>query len=102
MSTAVVDKAVGIVADRMEIDEDKVAAALADDIVNRDTFDLEFADEIAAGVVAAIEQIDDAVFDAAFDVVQAKVAAEIAGQAKRIALRMLRDLATQAKAVAAG
>jgi predicted N-acetyltransferase YhbS len=101
MNTKVLEKAVEIVTDRVEVCEVKVAAALADDIVNRDTFDTECADDILAGVSAAIEEIDDATFDAAFDLVQSRVAVEIEGQAKRIALRLLRELAAQAKAATA-
>lgn len=83
----------------------RVAEVLAAAIVNRDTFVHEPDEAVEAGVSAAIEEIDDATFDAAFDVIQKRVSDEIEGQAKKIALRMLRELAAIAQceeAAAAG
>jgi hypothetical protein len=97
MRDEVVDKAIEIVSDCFEVGADRVAPVLAEEILNRDTFDVECADGIAAGVGRAIDEIDEATFDAAFDTVQARVAAAIEGQAKQIALRMLRELAAQSK-----
>ena len=75
----------------------RVAEVLARDIINRDTFVHEPDEAVEAGVSAAIEEIDDATFDAAFDVIQKRVSDEIEGQAKQIALRMLRELAAKAE-----
>jgi hypothetical protein len=74
-----------------------VAESLAQDIIARDEFELVPAFAIEAGVSAAIEEIDDATFDAAFDVIQSRISDEIEGQAKQIALRMLRELAAKAQ-----
>jgi len=80
-----------IIEDRTEcVPDDRVAAALANDIINRDTFIHEPEEAIEAGVEAAIEEIDDPTFDAAFDVIQSAVNAEVEKQAKAIALRMIR------------
>jgi hypothetical protein len=90
--------AVGFVEERTGgVCPSSVAEALARDIINRDTFVHESDEAIEAGVSAAIEEIDDATFDAAFDVIQKRVCEEIEGQAKCIALRMLRELAAKAE-----
>ena len=75
----------------------RVAEVLAREIIDRDTFVHEPDEAVEAGVSAAIEEIDDATFDAAFDVIQKRVSDEIEGQAKAIALRMLRELAAKAQ-----
>ena len=97
MRTEVEKAALEILEDRIGgVNHDDVAAALARDIVNRDTFIHESEEAIEAGVEAAIEEIDDPTFDAAFDVIQAAVSAEVESQAKAIALRLLRQLAATA------
>lgn len=98
MNSEVKSAALEILEDRIGgVNHDDVAAALARDIVNRDTFDATPEEAIQAGVVAAIAEIDDSTFDAAFDAIQSAVAAEIESQAKLVALRMLRQLAATAE-----
>lgn len=98
MRSAVENAAVEIIEERTGgVNYDSVAASLAADIVNRDTFTHEPDEAIKAGVEAAIEELDDATFDDAFDAVQAAVSAEIESQAKILALRMLRELAVKAQ-----
>jgi hypothetical protein len=75
----------------------RVAEVLARDIIDRDTFVHEPDEAVEAGVLAAIKEIDDATFDAAFNVIQKQVSDEVEGQAKAIALRMLRELAAKAE-----
>jgi hypothetical protein len=84
-----------------EVEETRVAAVLAAEIVARDQFEVHPAHAIEAGVAAAIEEIDDETFDAAFDELQDAVATEIEGQAKAIALRLIRQLAADAARKAA-
>jgi len=93
-----------IINDKVEVDASQVATTVAAEIVNRDGFDLMPTDAIEAGVAAAIDEIDERTFSHACDALQSRVSAEIEGQAKRIALRMLRELAVKAQreAVSAG
>ena len=85
----------------IEVANDTVATALATSIVSGDMFEDEPEEAIEAGVQAAIDEIDNTTFEAAFDVIQAAVSVEVEGQAKRIALRMIRELAAKAERDAA-
>lgn len=95
--TAVEAAAVGMVYERVEVDHDRVAEALAVEIVNEHIDNLEPADAVEAGIKAAIEFIDDGTFALAVDVIRDRVFAEVEGQAKNIALRMLRETAAKAE-----
>jgi hypothetical protein len=97
MSSEVNEAVAEIVSNRVDVDGEKIAAALAADIVERDAFDMHPSEAINDGIAAAIEEIDEATFSDAFDAVQSRVYAEVEAQAKRVALRMLRELAAQAR-----
>lgn len=81
---------------RDPVEEDLVAMKLAADIGCREDFDSCPDDAVDAGVTAAIEVIDEKTFEKAFDVLQSAVAEEVERQSQRIALRMLRELASKA------
>lgn len=95
--TAVEAAAIEIVQERVEVDHDRVAEALAREIVNEHIDSLEPADAIEAGIKAAIDEIDQDVFTMAVEVISDRVTAEVEGQAKCIALRMLREAAARAE-----
>ena len=98
MQSEVESAAVEVIEERTGgVCHERVAEALARDITSRDQFAHESEEAIEAGVSAAIEEIDDETFDAAFDAIQRRVSDEIEGQAKKVALRMLRELAAKAK-----
>ena len=99
--TAVETAAAEMVMERVVVNHDTVAAAMAREIVNEHIDSLEPEDAVEAGIKAAIEQIDDATFAFAVDVIRDRVFAEAEGQAKNIALRMLRDTAAKAERAAA-
>lgn len=99
--TALESAALARLDDRVGVDQDSVAAALATEILNRVTEWFDPAEAIEAGIAAAIEAIDDATFDFAVDVIRGRVVAEVEGQAKAIALRMLRETAAPAERAAA-
>lgn len=91
-----VERAAGeILGERIEVDHDKVAEALAREIVNEHIDDLIPDDAIDTGVAEAIDEIDEGTFGLVVDVIRDRVGAEVEGQAKNIALRMLRDLAAK-------
>jgi DNA-binding FrmR family transcriptional regulator len=77
------------------------ADALAREIIHEHIDTLVPTEAVEAGVQAAIEEIDDATFDFAVDVIRDRVIAEVEGQAKAIALRMLRETAAKAERAAA-
>ena len=93
-----------IVNDKVDVDVAQVASTLAIKIIDRDAVELVPTEAIDAGVEAAIVEIDDDTYDNACNVLQSRVTAEIEGQAKRIALRMILELAAKADrdAVSAG
>jgi hypothetical protein len=88
-------EAIAEVVNRVEPDHEMIAKALAADISTRTDFDTHAA--VEAGVAAAIEEIDDGIFDEAVEAVQLRVHAAVEADAKRAALRMLRELASQAR-----
>jgi hypothetical protein len=85
----------------VSVDDSRVAEALAKAIVESDEFETNPENAVEYGVSAAIEEIDSETYDAAFNVIQEQVSEEIEGQAKEIALRMLRELAAQDRAAKA-
>jgi hypothetical protein len=95
--TAVEAAAIEIVQERVEVNHDRVAEALAREIVNEHIDSLEPADAIEAGVKAAIDGIDQDVFTMAVEVINDRVTAEVEGQAKCLALAMLRAAAVKAE-----
>jgi hypothetical protein len=99
--TAIESAAAEILEERIDLDRDKVAAVLANEIVTESIDDLMPSEDIEAGVRAAIEEIDEAAFSFAVDVIRDCVAAEVEGQAKAIALRMLRETAAKGERAAA-
>ena len=101
MRTAIEAAALKMLQHRVEVQHGSVAAALAHEIVNAHISDLVPDDAIEAGVQAAIEEIDEATFAFAVDVIRDRVAAEVEGQAKAIALGMLRNTASKAERAAA-
>ena len=98
--TAIESAAAPILDDRIEIDNDTVAEALAQEIINEHIVVLIPSESIEAAVQAAIEEIDEATFSFAVDVIRDRVDAEVASQAKAIALRMLRETAAKAEQAA--
>jgi len=99
--SAIESAAAEILDDRIEVDNDKVAEAMAQDIINEHIDDLVPTEAIEAGIKAAIDEIDDATFAFAVDVIRDRVADEVESQAKAIALRMLRETAAPAESSAA-
>jgi hypothetical protein len=87
--------------DRFDINGFAVAKVIAERIANGSLSDLPIDDPIAAGVEAAIEQIDEATYAFAVEAIRDKVIAEIEREAKAIALRMLRETAAKAERAAA-
>ena len=90
-----------IVNDKVEVDVAQVASTLATKIIEREAVELVPTEAIDAGVEAAISEIDEDAYDNACNAMQSRVTAEIEGQAKRIALRMIRELAAKAERDAA-
>jgi hypothetical protein len=86
--------------DRVEVSDDSVAKALASEIMAEHIDTLETDAAVEAGIGAAIEEVDDATFAFAVDVIRDRVLAEVEGQAKKIALRMLRETAAKAERAA--
>ena len=101
MKTAIESAAAVILKDRIAVDEAPAANALAREIITEHIDVLMPDDAIESGVQAAIEEIDEATFAFAVDVIRDRVAAEVEGQAKAIALRMLREAAARAERAAA-
>jgi hypothetical protein len=87
--------------DRVQVSDDSVAEALAREIMAEHIDTLETEAAVEAGIGAAIEEVDDATFEFAVDVIRDRVFAEVEGQAKKIALRMLREAAAKAEQAAA-
>lgn len=86
---------------RFDVNRFAVAKAIAERIVSESLSDLAIDDQIAAGVEAAIEEIDEATYAFAVEAIRDNVTAEIEGEAKAIALRMLRQTAAKAERAAA-
>ena len=101
MKTAIESAAAEVLADRIEVGHELAADALAREIIHEHIDTLVPTEAVEAGVQAAIEEIDDATFDFAVDVIRDRVIAEVEGQAKAIALRMLRETAAKAERAAA-
>jgi hypothetical protein len=101
MKTAIESAAAEVLADRIEVGYELAADALAREIIHEHIDTLVPTEAVEAGVQAAIEEIDDATFDFAVDVIRDRVIAEVEGQAKAIALRMLRETAAKAERAAA-
>ncbi len=101
IQTSVERAAAGIVAERVTVNADEVATALAAEIINEHIDTLVPTDAIDAGVSAAIEEISEATFAFAVDVIRDRVSVEVESQAKAIALRMLRETAAKAERAAA-
>jgi hypothetical protein len=99
--TAIESAAAPILDDRIEVDIDTVAGALAQEIINEHIDVLDPCEPVEAGIKAAIDEIDDATFGFAVDVIRDRVADEVESQAKAIALRMLRETAAKAESAAA-
>ncbi|MBM4011840.1 MAG: hypothetical protein FJ286_10735 [Planctomycetes bacterium] len=99
--TALESEAKQIAEERIEVNDDTVAEQLAREIIGEHIDSLEPADAVEAGIKAAIDEIDDGTFAFAVDVIRDRVAAEAEGQAKNIAMRMLRDTAAKAERSAA-
>jgi len=99
--TAIESAAAPILDDRIEVDIDTVAGALAQEIINEHIDVLDPLEAVEAGIKAAIDEIDDATFAFAVDVIRDRVAYEVESQAKAIALRMLRETAAPAESAAA-
>lgn len=95
MKNGVVEAALEIVDDQIEVEHDKVAVALAASIVTYLTCDTDSTEAVVAGVDAAIDEIDNETLDTAIEAIEATVSAKVTGEAKRIALKMIRDLAAQ-------
>jgi len=99
--TALESEAKQIAEERIEVNDDTVAEQLAREIIGEHIDSLEPADAVEAGIKAAIDEIDDGTFAFAVDVIRDRVFAEAEGQAKNIAMRMLRDTAAKAERSAA-
>lgn len=90
-----------VLQERIEVEHDTVARALAREIVD-EHIDVSVSDEaLQAGIEAALDEIDDDAFGSVVDVIRDSVAAEVEHQAKEIAVRMLREMAAQAQGDAA-
>ncbi len=92
VSEALVDVSVSV---------DNVARSLANKIASDHIDYILDDDEIDAAVTAAIEEIDDATFAFAVDVIRDRMSQQIQTQAKKIALRLLRETAAKAERSAA-
>jgi hypothetical protein len=105
MTTAVESAAAALLDDRLRVDDDSVAEALAREIVNEHLDNLTpvdaVEDGIEDGIEAAILEIDEATFAFALHAIRDRVTAEVEGQAKAIALRLLREAAARAERAAA-
>lgn len=101
MQTSLEHAAREILADRITVDADDVAKALAAEIVSEHIDTLVPADAIDTGVSEAIEEISEASFAFAVDVICDRVRAEVEAQARHIALTMLLDVAAKAERAAA-
>lgn len=98
----VIECAVGdMMGERFDVNGFAVAKAIAEKIIDENLDDLSLDDEIQSAVEAAIEEIDEATYAFAVEVIRDRVTAEIEGQAKAIALRMLRETAAKAERAAA-
>jgi len=101
MKTVIESAAAEILTDRIELDHELAADALAREIIHEHIDTLTPTEAVEAGVQAAIEEIDEATFDLVVDVIRDRVIAEVESQAKAIALRMLRETAAKAERAAA-
>lgn len=101
MQTSLEQAAREFLADRITVDADVVATALAAEIVNEHIDTLLPDDAIDTGVSEAIDEISEATFAFAVDVISDRVRAEVEAQARQIALTMLRDVAAKAERAAA-
>ena len=99
--SALVDSAVA--SRRVQISPKAVARDLAEEIVYRDSFDLDVdvGEAIEEGVRAAVGEADGATMDAAYAAAKARVYAEIEGRVKEIAAGVIREMAAQAQQQAA-
>jgi hypothetical protein len=97
LKSAVEQSAGELLADRVSVDSETVAAALAAEIVNEHIDDLCPESAVEAGINAAIEQIDEPTFTMAVEVIGDRVAEEVERQAKQIALRLLAETARKAE-----
>jgi hypothetical protein len=85
------------VSNRQELDTDRVVDRLVSEIVLEHLGDDPTDDAITAGVEQAIDACGEDDFEVLVDVVRDRVSEAIAGEAKRIALRTINDMAQAAR-----
>ncbi len=83
--------------ERVEVDGERVAASLVQRIVDEHMVAVVPTDAVDNGVAEAVEDFDDESFSAVVDLVSERVHLEVESQAKRIALRLLGEMAAQAR-----
>lgn len=88
-----VSKTIEIADGTLEVDAADAERALAECLADHCEFGDTFEEDVTAGVKAAIDEIDEATWQAVVDAIQAAASTEVEAQAKRLALRMIRDLA---------
>lgn len=100
MSTQFVNAAVEKVRESLlEGVEDRVEESLAAELVSR--CDLSKVCEIESGIDSAIDEIDDDTFMAAVEVIERRISLELRDKAKRVAMRLLCELADSMPVAAA-
>jgi len=82
---------------RIELDDERVAEALATRLVIDVEEESMMSDAIDTGIDEAIDEFDDDDYETVVNVIRDRVTAEVEAHAKAIALRLLRECAEVAK-----
>ena len=79
----------------IDVEREHAASGVVKYIADEDELIDDYARSVDAGVRAAIEEIDEATFVAVSDAIREAASTEVKAQAKRLALRLMRDLAAR-------
>ena len=93
--TTIISQALEMAGLKLEVERDHAVSRVVKYITDEDELIDDYVKSVDAGVRAAIEEIDDASLVAVNDAIREAASAEVEAQAKRLALRLMRDLAAR-------